>query len=154
MSLLNVICNNPVSFIKKRVQCTLHVFSLYFHVKSTRNRRPPLQVRETYSCGSGGLMVWTCITSNGRIHRYVFTKCVVTGVRYRNNVLASYTRLFTGAVVPGFILMDGEFLESKDICRMDWPVRSPDLIYIEYIWYALGRAIQTRDSLRKPSKHS
>ncbi|GFU82527.1 hypothetical protein TNCV_3629931 [Trichonephila clavipes] len=39
-----------------------------------------------------------------------------------------------------------EFLESEDICWMDWPVRSPDPIPIEFAWYALRKAIITRSS--------
>ncbi|GFV28103.1 hypothetical protein TNCV_677911 [Trichonephila clavipes] len=39
-----------------------------------------------------------------------------------------------------------EFLESEDIRRMDWPVRSPDLILIQHAWDALGRAIAARNS--------
>ncbi|GFX55865.1 hypothetical protein TNCV_1427271 [Trichonephila clavipes] len=36
-----------------------------------------------------------------------------------------------------------EFLQNKDIHRMDWPVKSPKLIGIEHAWEALRRAIAT-----------
>ncbi|GFU06288.1 hypothetical protein TNCV_4765831 [Trichonephila clavipes] len=36
-----------------------------------------------------------------------------------------------------------EFLESEDICRMDWPVSSPDLIHMKHAWDALEQAIVT-----------
>ncbi|GBN31114.1 hypothetical protein AVEN_193846-1, partial [Araneus ventricosus] len=68
-----------------------------------------------------------------------------------------------GAVGPEFILMDDnarphsallvdEFLESEDIRRMDWPVRSPDLNPMEHVWDALGRATATRNPIREPSR--
>ncbi|GBO36068.1 hypothetical protein AVEN_187631-1 [Araneus ventricosus] len=89
---------------------------------------------------------------------HVFDRATVTGVRYRDEILEPYVRLFRGAVGPEFILMDDnaglhrtllvdEFLESEDIRRMDWPARSPDLNPIEHIWDALGRAIATRNPL-------
>ncbi|GBM84654.1 hypothetical protein AVEN_136684-1 [Araneus ventricosus] len=68
---------------------------------------------------------------DGRTPLHVFERGTVTGVRYRDETLESYVRLFRGAVGPEFILMDDnakphrallvdEFLESEDIRRMDW----------------------------------
>ncbi|GBN66331.1 hypothetical protein AVEN_161301-1 [Araneus ventricosus] len=68
---------------------------------------------------------------------HVFERDTVTGVRYRDEILEPYVRLFRDAVGPEFILMDynerphrtllvDELLESEDILRMDWPARSPD----------------------------
>ncbi|GFU83641.1 hypothetical protein TNCV_1411791 [Trichonephila clavipes] len=37
-----------------------------------------------------------------------------------------------------------EYLESEDIRRMNWPVKSPGLIRIEHVWDSLERAIATR----------
>ncbi|GBN46319.1 hypothetical protein AVEN_262271-1 [Araneus ventricosus] len=75
---------------------------------------------------------------DGRTPLHVFERGIVTGVRYRDEIMKPYVCLFRGAVGPEFILMDdkarphiallvGEFLESEDIRRMDWPARSPDL---------------------------
>ncbi|GBM21751.1 hypothetical protein AVEN_118279-1 [Araneus ventricosus] len=108
-------------------------------------------------------MVWAGIMLDGRKPLHVFERGTVTGVRYRDKILEPYVRLFRGAVGPEFILMDDntrqhrallvdEFLESGDIRRMDWSVRSPDLNPIEYVWDALGRASATRNPLREPSR--
>ena len=101
-------------------------------------------------------MVWASILLDGRTHLHVFERGTVTAVRYRDEVLEPYVRLFRGEVNPDIILMDDnarphrahlvdEFLESEDILRMDWPARSRDLNPIEHAWDALGRAIATRN---------
>ncbi|GBL94421.1 hypothetical protein AVEN_7387-1 [Araneus ventricosus] len=93
---------------------------------------------------------------DGRTPLHVFERGTVTGVRYRDEIVEPYVRLFRGAVGPEFILMDDnerphrallvdEFLENEDIRRMDWPARSPNLNLIEHVWDALGRAIATRN---------
>ncbi|GBM26092.1 hypothetical protein AVEN_12851-1 [Araneus ventricosus] len=93
---------------------------------------------------------------DGRKPLHVFERGTVTDVRYRDDILEPYVRLFRGAVGPEFILMDDnarlhrallvdEFLESEDILRIDWPARSPDFNPIEHVWDALGRAIATRN---------
>ncbi|GBM29736.1 Transposable element Tcb2 transposase [Araneus ventricosus] len=116
----------------------------------------PSNVREIDHYGGLGLMVWAGIMLDGRTHLHVFERGTVTGVRYRDEILEPYVRLFRGAVGPEFILMDNnarphrallidEFLESENIRRMDWQARSPDLNPIEHVWNALGRAIATRN---------
>ncbi|GBN43219.1 Transposable element Tcb2 transposase [Araneus ventricosus] len=125
--------------------------------REPRTRYLPSNVREIDHYGGGGLMVWAGIMLDGRTPLHVFERGTVTGVRYRDEILEPYVRLFRGAVGPEFILMDDnarphrallvdEFLESEDIRRMDWPARSPDLNPIEHAWDALGRAIATRNS--------
>ncbi|GFX01906.1 hypothetical protein TNCV_370951 [Trichonephila clavipes] len=44
-----------------------------------------------------------------------------------------------------------EFLEGKDIRHVHWPLRSPDLNPIEYIWNGLERAFSQSSSPSKPS---
>ncbi|GBM62442.1 Transposable element Tcb2 transposase [Araneus ventricosus] len=123
----------------------------------------PSNAREIDHYGGGGLMVWAGIMLDGRTPLHVFERGSVTGVRYRDEILEPYVRLFRGAVGPEFILIDDnarphrallvdEFLESEDIHRMDWTARSPDLNPIEHVWDALGRAIATRNPLREPSR--
>ncbi|GFT02226.1 DDE_3 domain-containing protein [Trichonephila clavipes] len=75
---------------------------------------------------------------DGSTPLHVFERGSVIGVRYEEEVLEPYVCLFRGACGPEFILMDdnprphsallvNEFLDSKDIRRMDWPARSTDL---------------------------
>ncbi|GBM19243.1 Chorion peroxidase [Araneus ventricosus] len=105
----------------------------------------PSNVREIDHYGGGGLMVRAGIMLDGRTPLHVFERGTVTGVKYRDEILEPYVRLFRGAVGPEFILMDDnarphrgllvdEFLKSEDIRRMDWPARSPDPNPIEYVW--------------------
>ncbi|GBN95822.1 Transposable element Tcb2 transposase [Araneus ventricosus] len=119
-------------------------------------------VREIDHYGGGCLMVLAGIMLDGRTPLHVFERGTVTGVRFRDEILEPYVRIFRGAVGPKLILMDDnarphraplvdEFLESEDIRRMDWPARSLDLNPIEHVWDALGRAIATRNPLREPS---
>ncbi|GBM71182.1 Transposable element Tcb2 transposase [Araneus ventricosus] len=123
-------------------------------------RYPPSNVREIDHYGGGGLMVWAGIMLDGRTPLHVFERGTVTGVRYRDEILEPYVRLFRGAVGSEFILMDynarphrallvDEFLESENIRRMDLSARSPDLSPIEHVWDALGRAITTRNPLSR-----
>ncbi|GBM75723.1 hypothetical protein AVEN_92726-1 [Araneus ventricosus] len=97
-------------------------------------------------------MVWAGIMLDGHTPLHFFERSTVTGVRYRNEILETYVCLFRGAVGPYFILMDDnarphrahlvdDFLESEDIRRMDWPIRSSDLNPIEHVRDALLSAI-------------
>ncbi|GFW32531.1 transposable element Tc1 transposase [Trichonephila clavipes] len=63
----------------------------------------PSNVCEINNYGGGGLMVWTSIKLDGRIPIHVFERGSVTGVRYRDEVLEPYVRLFRGACDPEFI---------------------------------------------------
>ncbi|GBL74382.1 hypothetical protein AVEN_235350-1 [Araneus ventricosus] len=118
----------------------------------------------TLHYGGGSLMVWAGIMLDVRTPLHVFERDTVTGVRFRDEILEPYARLFRGAVGTEFILMDDnarpyrallvdEFLESEDICRMDWPARSPHLNPIEHVWDALGRAIATRNPPTPSENH-
>ncbi|GFY07272.1 transposable element Tcb2 transposase [Trichonephila clavipes] len=82
---------------------------------------------------------------DGRTPLHVFERGSVTGVRYRDEFLEPYVRLFRATRGLEFLLMEDnarphgallvdEFLESEDIRRTDFPARSPDLNPIEYVW--------------------
>ncbi len=66
----------------------------------------PSNVREIDNYDGGGVMVWGGIMLDGRTSLHVFDRGSVTGVRYRDEVLEPYVRLFRGAVSTEFILMD------------------------------------------------
>ncbi|GFX03109.1 DDE_3 domain-containing protein [Trichonephila clavipes] len=81
---------------------------------------------------------------DGSTPPHVFERSSLTGVRYWNEVLEHYVRLFRHACDSKFIVMDDnarphcpllvdEFLEIEDIRRMDWPDRSPDLNLMENV---------------------
>ena len=81
----------------------------------------------------------------------------MTGIRYRDEILASIVRLYAGAIGDDFILMDGnatphrtrianEYLQEKTFECMDWPAKSSDLNLIEHAWDILQRRISNRQN--------
>ncbi|GFY14224.1 DDE_3 domain-containing protein [Trichonephila clavipes] len=81
---------------------------------------------------------WVGIMLDGRAPLHVFERGFVTDVRYKDDNIIDDSS-------PHRALLVDEFLESEDIRRMDWLVRSPDLNPIENVWDALRRAIVTRN---------
>ncbi|GBM63305.1 hypothetical protein AVEN_186125-1 [Araneus ventricosus] len=120
----------------------------------------PPNVREIDHYVGGSLMVWAGIMLDGRTPLHVFERGTVTGVRYRDEILEPYVRLFRGAVGREFILMDDnarphralldvEFLESEDIRRMDWPAISRSQPYRA----CLGRSGEGNCNSQPPSQN-
>ncbi|GBO03204.1 hypothetical protein AVEN_228326-1 [Araneus ventricosus] len=66
----------------------------------------PSNVRVIDHYGGGGLIVSAGIMLDGRTPLHVFERGTLTGVRYRDEILEPYVRLFRGAVGPELILMD------------------------------------------------
>ncbi|GFT03394.1 transposable element Tcb2 transposase [Trichonephila clavipes] len=54
----------------------------------------------------GVLIVWAGIMLDVRTHFHVFERDSVTNVRYRDEILEPYVRLFRGACGSEFILVD------------------------------------------------
>ncbi|GFU30220.1 uncharacterized protein TNCV_4447141 [Trichonephila clavipes] len=90
-----------------------------------------------------------------RTDLHIFDAGSVNGTRYCNEILLPYVRLFRGAMGLQILFMDlnapchrtvaaEQLLESKDIERMDWTARSPDLNPIEHVWDFLGRRLAAR----------
>ncbi|GFW03796.1 transposable element Tcb2 transposase [Trichonephila clavipes] len=86
---------------------------------------------------------------------HIFDVGSVNGIRYCNEILLPYVRLFSGAIGLQFHFMDDnapchrtvaakQLLESEDIERMDWPPQSPDLNHIEHVWDFRGRHLAAR----------
>jgi hypothetical protein len=76
----------------------------------------------------------------------------MTGTQYWVEILDVYVRPYAGAVGPEFILMDDkarphkarvveQYLQQETIVCMDWPLRSPDLNPLEYVWNMLQVAL-------------
>ena len=105
-------------------------------------------------------MVWACISRGGRTDLHIVMRGMMTGVRYRDDILDIVVRPSAGAIEPQFIFMDDnarphcarvveEYLQQETIVRMDWPACSPDLKTIEHVWNMLQAAI-----LRRPVQPS
>lgn len=121
--------------------------------QGTRNQ--PQNITEHHAFRGGSIMVWAGISLGYRTDLHIFKRGSVTAVRYRDEVLEPFVRLYAAAVGPTFVLMDDnarphradivdDYLESEGIARMAWAAYSPDLNPIENVWDALGRAVSSR----------
>jgi hypothetical protein len=82
-------------------------------------------------------MVWGGIIRDGRTDLHFLERGTMTGVQYRDDILDVYTRPYTGALGPAFILMDDnarphrareveQYLQQEAIIRMDCQAHLPD----------------------------
>ncbi|GFT97463.1 transposable element Tcb2 transposase [Trichonephila clavipes] len=126
---------------------------LIWRGRGSRNHPSNIIERDRY--GGRGVLVWRGIMFGSRTELYIFDAGSVNGTRYCNEILLPYVRLFRGAMGLQFLFMDHnapchrtvaaeQLLESEDIERMDWLVRSPDLNPIEHVWDFLGRRLAAR----------
>ncbi|GFW57607.1 transposable element Tcb2 transposase [Trichonephila clavipes] len=126
---------------------------LIWRERGSRNHPSNIIERDRY--GGHGVLVWGGIMLGSRTDLLIFDAGSVNGTRYCNESLLPYERLFRGAMGLQFLFMDDnapchrtvaaeQLLESEDIERMDWPVRSPDLNPIEHVWDFLGRRLAAR----------
>ena len=97
-------------------------------------------------------MVWAGISRGGRTDMQIVTRGMMTGVRYRDEILDVYVRPYAGAIGPQFILMDDnarphrarvveDCLQQETIVRMDRPACSPELNPFEHVWNMLQLTI-------------
>ena len=94
--------------------------------------------------GGGSMMVWASISRGGRTDLHTVMRGMITGVRYRDDILYGYVRPYAGAIGPQFIPMNDnaiphrarvveDYLQHETIVRMDWPACLPDLNPIEHV---------------------
>ncbi|GFV29221.1 transposable element Tc3 transposase [Trichonephila clavipes] len=123
--------------------------------RERRSRNHPSNIIERDRYGGRGVLVWGGIMLGSRTDLHIFDAGSVNGTRYCNEILLPYVLLFRGYMGLQFLFMDDnapchrtvaadQLLESEDIERMDWLVRSPDLNPIEHVWDFLGRRLAFR----------
>ena len=102
--------------------------------------------------GGCSIMVWAGISRGGRTDLHIVMRDMMTGVRYREEILDVYVRPYAGAIGPQFILIDNnarprrtraveDYLQQDTVDRVHWPARSPDLNPIKHVWNELQVAI-------------
>jgi hypothetical protein len=98
-------------------------------------------------------MVWGGISYDGSTDLYVIRNRSLTGIRYRDEILAPIVRLYAGENGNDFILMDdnatphrarivNEYLQQETIECMDWPAEWSRIPQVEF--QRLIRSFQNR----------
>ncbi|GFW63582.1 transposable element Tcb2 transposase [Trichonephila clavipes] len=127
--------------------------TLIWRAPGTRYHQENTIERHRYG-GAGWLVSGGIILGSSETDLHV-QSVTMTGHIYRDVILELRVRLFPGAMGAEFLFMDDnarphranivdECFQSEDITRMDWPVYSPDLNPIEYVWDMLGPRIAAR----------
>ncbi|GFU13632.1 transposable element Tcb2 transposase [Trichonephila clavipes] len=117
------------------------------------SRNTPAFVHESVRFGSGGVLVYSGISIDGRTDLYIIRDGPLTARRYRDEIL--YCVPYAAAIGDDFILMDDncrphranmveDFLFEEGIVRIEWPACSLDMNPIEHVWDALGRRVAGR----------
>ncbi|GBM36057.1 Transposable element Tcb2 transposase [Araneus ventricosus] len=74
--------------------------------REQRTRYHQSNTLERHSYRGGGIMVWAGISLGGHTDLHAFHGGILTGVRYRDEILDPYVRPYAGAISNDFILMD------------------------------------------------
>ena len=101
--------------------------------------------------GGGSVMVWGVISMTGKTDLHV-CQGRVTGVYYRDNVLAPYLIPSAKRHGPRFIFKDDnarahrarvvtDYLQRRNIRTLLWPAMSSDLSPIKYVWDIIGKRV-------------
>ncbi|GFS91036.1 transposable element Tcb2 transposase [Trichonephila clavipes] len=112
-------------------------------------------VHESVRFGGGEVLVYGCISIDGRTYLYIIRNGPLTARRYRDEILRPIVVPYAAAIGDAFTLMDDncrphranlveDFLFEEGIVRMEWPACSPDMNPIEHVWDTLGRRVAGR----------
>ena len=71
-----------------------------------KERFDDLNVAERDRYGKGSVMVWAGISVNGKTDLYAIESGTMTALRYCNEILDQFVRLYAGSIGQKFILMD------------------------------------------------
>ncbi|GFT58338.1 transposable element Tcb1 transposase [Trichonephila clavipes] len=102
--------------------------TLIWRERGSRNHPSNIIERDRY--GGRGVLVWGGIMLGSRTDLHIFDAGSVNGIRYSNEILLPYVRLFRGAMGLQFLFMDDnapchrtvaaeQLLESEDIEAID-----------------------------------
>ncbi|GFW56008.1 transposable element Tcb2 transposase [Trichonephila clavipes] len=126
-----------------------------FNWRDCRSRNNSAFVHESVRFGGGGVLVYGCISIDGRKDLYIIRDGPLTARRYKDEILRPIVVPYAAAIGDDFILMDdnsrphhADLVENslfeKGIVRMEWPECSPNMNPIEHVWDALGRRVAGR----------
>lgn len=115
-------------------------------MKRRWNPLPASNVREIDHYDSEGLMLCEGIILHNITSLHVFERATVNGARYWAEVLESHVCFIRGAAVPDCNLMENNkclyavrsMVFWKVKIWLNYPVRSPEINPIKYVWDALG----------------
>ena len=68
----------------------------------------------------GGIMVWTGISLGGHTDLHVFLGGNLSGIRYPDEILDAYVRLYVAAIGTDFILIDGNARPHRAVLVEDY----------------------------------
>ncbi|KFM70504.1 hypothetical protein X975_15434, partial [Stegodyphus mimosarum] len=78
-----------------------------------RTHNQSQNITEHHTCRGRSIMVWAGISIGYRTDLHIFKRGSLMSVRYRDEVLELIVRLYTAAVGPTFVLMDGNAHPSR-----------------------------------------
>ena len=114
-----------------------------------RERPVPATVIPRVTFHSGGFVVSTGISSTVNCY-LIFTVGNLNGKRYIDKLLRTYglpflpdARHWHDNARLHWTVSSMTFSKQKNVNRMDWPAKSPNLSCIEHVWDVLGRAVST-----------
>ena len=112
-------------------------------------------IQEHDRFGDPSVLVLGGISYDGSTDLYIIQNGALTGERCRDEIMDAIVRPYASAVGQEFVLMGDnarphgarvvtEYLECKEIDRMNWLARSPDISPIKHVWDILQRRISAR----------